>query len=222
MILMNFREHGRRDRPNRRPTKQKKYERSALILDILENTHSRKDKHKDKTIVQALGTTYLTLLELIPIEASSLTLMEELVLDKEHRSNVQTIIGRIPYDSLSNVAQVQLDEAIAKVVTDNEERYVEWLNKAPSISIRLHSLQVIKGIGPKAMEAILQARKGQKFTSFTDFEERTGVKDIKDLIISRIQQEIVDETERHHLFTRPPPKEDSYSKRHHGRKGSYY
>ncbi len=188
----------------------------------MENTHSRKDKHKDKTIVQALGTSYLTLLELIPVNASSLTLMDELILDKEHRSNVQTIIGRISYDSLSNVAQVQLDAAISKVVEDNEERYVEWLNKAPSISIRLHSLQIIKGIGPKAMESILQARKVKKFTSFADFEERTGVKDIKELIIARIQQEITDNTERHHLFTRPPPKEDSYTKRQHGRRGSFY
>ena len=221
MNLLSYRESGYRERPSRRPPKQKKYERSALILDILENTTNRKDKHKGKTIIQALGTTYLTLLEIIPINASSLTLMDEILLDKEHRSNVQTIIGRIPYDSLTNVAQVQLEDAITKIVEDNEARYVEWLNKAPPINIRLHSLQVIKGIGPKAMSSIIQSRKEEEFSSFKNFEERTGVKDIKDLIINRIQIEITDDTERHHLFSRPPPKIDERGRNQFNKRGNY-
>jgi putative nucleotide binding protein len=81
------------------------------------------------------------------------------------------------------------------------------LNQASPISIRLHSLHLLKGIGPKSLDIILKERKLVPFTSFEDFEERTKIKDITTLIKQRIIDEITSDEEKHRLFTRPMPKE---------------
>lgn len=195
-----------RDSSSRR---QKKYEETALVLDIIEGeVNTRNDKYKGQTIVQAIGTNYFSLLEIIPTdEIQSVRLMDEIVLGKEERAVVETIIGRISVNKLSNVAESSLEESIEKILDLKRERFVSWLNNAPAISIRLHSYQVINGIGPKGMKAALEARKQKEFASFEDFEERSGISNIKGLLKQRIFEELTDEEEKYHLFTRPAPKE---------------
>jgi putative nucleotide binding protein len=207
---MESRESDHQGRERHHLKKQKKYEETALILDIIEGEIStRKDKYKGQTIVQAIGTNYFSLLEFIPTEekVSTLVFLDKIELGKDERAEVETIIGRISYDKLTNVAEGQIEEAIDKILDQNQDRFVLWLNNAKAISIRLHSLQVIKGIGPKGLKMFLDARKQKEFESYDDFEERTGISDIKSLIKNRILEELKDEDEKYHLFTRPTPKE---------------
>ena len=214
-------------RPQRResnslpPRKTKKYEETALVLDIIEGEiNTRKDKYKGETIVQAIGTNYFSLLEFIPTdEVTTLLFMDEISLGKDERSVVNTIIGRISFDKLTSVAESQIEEAIDHILDAKKDKFLHWLNNAPAISIRLHSYQVIKGIGPKGMKTALSERKKGVFTSYEDFEDRTSISDIRGLLKQRILDELTQENEKYHLFTRSAPKEPTQKTRTYQRTG---
>ncbi len=215
VILMSYRRYNDRSRTQRNrndPRKRisdKKYEEEAIILDIIPvEFNKRRDRYKDEEIIQAMGTKWYTLLEVIPEDANGLSHHDLIKLNKENRNNIKTIIGRISYDDLSPVAEKNLLTVLDTLLNDNERYFVNWLNKIGPISIRLHSLHLIKGIGPKSLGIILKERKSQPFISYMDFEERTKIKDIKELIKQRIIDEIKGEDIKHYLFTRPHGKKD--------------
>jgi putative nucleotide binding protein len=158
-------------------------------------------------IVQAIGTFWFTLLEIIPNDENTIMLQDEITLSKDERSQVKTIIGRIIYENLTSIAELQLPIAIDTILETQSKRFLAWLNQSSPISIRLHSLHLLKGIGPKSLNTILQERKIVPFTSYEEFEERTKVKDIKALIKQRIIDEIMSDEEKHRLFTRPVSRE---------------
>ena len=86
------------------------------------------------------------------------------------------------FDDLTRVAELQFNDSFDKMIDDREAWYVNWLNKAMPISLRYHSLNLIDGIGPKYLKKILEVRKENEFLSFDDFENRTGISNIKNLI----------------------------------------
>jgi putative nucleotide binding protein len=196
------------DNRHKGPKKQKKYEENGIVLEVIPtDLNRRRDKYKDQPIVQAIGMSWFTLLEIIPIDENVIMLQDSIVLSKEERSQVKTIIGRINHENLTSIAELQLPIAIDSIIESQSKRFVSWLNQASPISIRLHSLHLLKGIGPKSLDIILKERKLVPFTSFEDFEERTKIKDIISLIKQRILDEIMSDEEKHRLFTRPMPKE---------------
>lgn len=213
-----------KERPSDDPHREKrskKYEEEAIILDVLlPNAMNRRDKYRNKTLAQAVGTKWFTLLELILKSDATVMLQDRVPLNKEERNIVETIVGRISYEKLTPLATQQLDIAVDKIVSERESEFVDWVNKATPVSIRLHSLQLIKGIGKKSRESILQQRKIKPFESFEDIEERTEVKDLKSLIVKRIIEEISTPDEKHRLFTREEKKESFGNRqRHHQRRG---
>ncbi|MCK5408927.1 MAG: DUF655 domain-containing protein, partial [Candidatus Heimdallarchaeota archaeon] len=68
------------------------------------------------------------------------------------------------------------------------------------ITNRIHSLQLIAGIGKKLMWEIIDDRKRLPFLSFSDIEERVKISDIRKMIMNRIMQEL-EEEQKHRLFT---------------------
>ncbi len=192
----------------------KKYEEKAIILDTFSpDINRRYEKYKGKLIAQAVGKTWFTLFELVIKEGYSIILQDEVNLNKDSREEVETIIGRIGYDKLTNIGTSQLEIIINKIIKEREDYFVKWFNKTPPISIRLHSLQLIKGIGPKLMQSILKEREKQPFTSFEDIQERVGISNIQNLIKQRILEEIMDPNEKHKLFTRQQKDKREYNKR---------
>ena len=162
----------------------------------------RRDKYQDQPIVQAIGMSWFTLLEIIPNDENTIMLQDHIKLSKDERNQVKTIIGRINHGNLTNIAENQLLISIDSILDIQAKRFVSWLNQSAPISIRLHSLHLLKGIGPKSLNIILQERKLVPFTSYEDFEERTKIKDIKSLLKQRILDEITNDEEKHRLFTR--------------------
>jgi len=206
---MSFNRRSRRDsrRDSRRRQSSKKYEEEAIVLEVISpDMNRRRGKYSDAHILQVVGTSWFTLLEIIPEDPNVIMLGDAIKLGKDERNKIKTIIGRIGYDDLTRVAELQLDETIDLILEKYEEKFVTWLNKSTPISLRLHSLHLIKGIGPKSLTKILNERKVRDFESYEDFEERTGVSHIKSLIKQRILDELTDPDEKHYLFTR------SYSK----------
>lgn len=207
---MSYRRLPNRGRERRGSSQKisKKYEETAIVLEIITpDRNRRKDKYRENTIIQAMGEFWFTLLEIIPNDENEVLLLDELVLSKEDRSNVQTIIGRLRYEELTPLAEIQLSLAIDKILEKQEKRFLTFINKASPISLRLHSLHLLKGIGPKSLTSILDERKIIPFSSYEEFEERTKVKDIKALLKERIKEEIQTEDIKHRLFTRDYPKE---------------
>lgn len=193
----------RRQRQPQKSRRQKKYEESAIVLDVIPaEINKRNDRYKDDPIIQAIGVNWFTLLEIVPNDDNTVNLMDTIELSKDNRDNIKTIIGRIKYDQLTHVAELQMMEAITKTIKESEERFVKWLNTTGPINIRLHTLQLIKGIGPKGLKEILDQRKINPFESYEDFCQRTSVGDIRELIKQRVVDEIMNEEEKHRLFTR--------------------
>ncbi len=204
------------DRSNKRPFKkyQKRYEEKGIILDIItSNTARRRDIPKGETRAHVLGSTWFTILEVCIKDGQNVLVMEKTSLNKEEETKIDKIVNRIAYDKLTTIGVKSLDRAIESILTDEEKRFITWINQSNAISIRLHKLQLIKGIGPKFMKLILEERKVVPFINYEDFEERTKVKDIKALIKQRILDEIRDSSVKYNLFTRSMPKTPSRRER---------
>jgi putative nucleotide binding protein len=73
---------------------------------------------------------------------------------------------------------------------------------AQAITPRMHSLELIPGIGKKYMWAILQAREQKPFGSFKEIQERTGIPGPIKLISKRIMEELLVTDPKYRLFTR--------------------
>lgn len=207
---MSERRYKDRHRSTRKPFRkfQKRYEEKAIVLDVLSSENiRRRDIAKGEIRVQVIGTTWFTLLEVTPDpEKERIMVQEHITLNRDEASKISKIVGRIEFQRLSNLGERGLDRAIDDILSMEEKRFITWINQAGAISIRLHKLQLIKGIGPKFMKSIITERKLIPFTSYSDFEDRTKIKDIKNLLKQRIVEEIKGETIKYYLFTRAIPK----------------
>lgn len=198
-----------RHRSTRKPFRkfQKRYEEKAIVLDVLSSENiRRRDIAKGEIRVQVIGTTWFTLLEVTPDPAKEKIMVQERIsLKRDDESKISKIVGRIDFQKLSNLGERGLERAIEDILSIEEKRFITWINQAEAISIRLHKLQLIKGIGPKFMNNIISERKLIPFTSYSDFEDRTKIKDIKNLLKQRIIDEIKGESIKYYLFTRAIP-----------------
>ena len=180
------------------------YEERVLILDIIDKENNTRTHKHNYTIIQTIGKKHFTLLELsLKNERTSTPLLSEINLENETNDTVTAIKKTIAHEKLTKVAQFQLGEAVEKIISENSAKFINFFNQAPSLSLRLHSLQLIKRIGPKARNSIIQARKEKLFNSFDDFTERTGINDIQGLLKNRVMLEIIESQHKHRLFTRP-------------------
>ena len=190
--------------PVTRTTQSKKVESRVLVLDYLpEGKGFGQDKQREP-IIQGIGTTWFTLLELITDRRGNFNQFEEILLPKEsEKSPIKQVKRRLSINDITNTGYQSLEEAVLKIINKNEKRFVSFFNKAQPITNRIHSLQLIPGIGKKLMWEILQTRKGMPFVSFSDIEERVKISDIQKMIQNRVMQEI-EEEEKHRLFTASP------------------
>lgn len=185
----------------------KKFEEYAYILDFLPHGHplDKRPLHLRKPIALSAGEDFFTLLELVPKENVVLTPEEKVFIGKGFRDKIDHINRRISYDELTSSAKNELVKVVEKIVLINEKRFVEVFNNAPPLTTRMHSLELIKGIGKRKLREILEERKKRAFESFKDIEERTGLRNVAGSVIERILEEM-EGRQRYYLFVRPAPK----------------
>ena len=87
------------------------------------------------------------------------------------------------------------------IVTENESKFVEYLNNAQPLTPRIHALELIPGIGKTYMKTMLEEREKKKFESYQDLQERVGFKEPIKHISERIMDEITGES-RMNLFVK--------------------
>ena len=94
----------------------------------------------------------------------------------------------------------KLKHAVETVVNREPARFIIFFNKAQPLSMRMHQLELLPGLGKKHMWEVLEARKEKPFESFEDIKNRVKLlPDPKSIIIKRILSEI-EGKEKYQIF----------------------
>ncbi|MFP3264845.1 MAG: DUF655 domain-containing protein [Acidilobus sp.] len=107
----------------------------------------------------------------------------------------------IRYSDLTEIAKRNLREAVRYIIKSNEKVFVEFFNRAEPINIRLHSIELLRGVGKKTLMAILDARARKPFESFEEIR-----KFLKDDPVEVLTDKIMEELEgrsKYNLFAAP-------------------
>jgi putative nucleotide binding protein len=183
--------------------KTEKKEVNAVVLDILQKGYANDPRpvYKREPLIQAVGIDQFKLLELVP-KSPTIGIHEKVYIGDEEREKIERVKRRLGYEELTPTARLELPYAVEKIVHENEGRFVQFFNKAISITPRLHMLHLLPGIGKKLMWEILAEREKKPFQSFEDIRQRikTITKPEK-MIINRILQEIEDPETKYRVFT---------------------
>ena len=108
---------------------------------------------------------------------------------------------RISYADLTNAAQNELPFTLENIINSREKDFIKFFNQAESISTRLHSLELLPGLGNKTMWNVLDERKKKPFESFHELTERVKtVHNPQKMIAGRIVVELQERYEKHKLF----------------------
>ncbi len=175
-------------------------EEYALVIDYLPTGKSF--SARSEPILQLLGETKFTLLEAVPKDGD-VKVGERLYIGKGERDKVSLIKSRLSYENLTEGAKNELHNAITTIIRGNEKRFVDFFNTASPLNIRMHSLELLPGIGKKHLAAIIDAREEKPFESFHDITNRVPLlQDPVKLLTERILLELKGDS-RFYILTRP-------------------
>ena len=179
----------------------RKYEEYAFVLDFDTRGKSSTVRGRDGIIVTAIGEDHLTLLEVLGIPNSIFEVGEKIFIVKEGSTKILSVLGKMDYDKISSSAQSELETVVENIVTINESKFVDYLNKAQPLTPRIHALELIPGIGKTYMKIMLEEREEKQFESYQDLQERVGFKEPVKHISERIMDEITGQS-RMNLFVK--------------------
>lgn len=168
----------------------KKYEEFARVLDFLPRGKSAVIKGREGPMVEAIGEERLTLLELLAMENQNFEVGENVKIGKEGREKIVSVLGKLTYEELSPEAKASLPVVVENLVKENEAKYVAYFNDLQPLTPRLHGLELIPGIGKTFMKEIVEMREKQLFSSFSDVQERVGLREPAKMITKRIIEEL--------------------------------
>ena len=182
-------------------TQLRKYEEYAYVLDFKSRSKSTTVRGRTGIIVIAIGEERLTLLEILGIENSTFDIGERIYIGKEGRTKVQSVLGKMAPNKISESIKNEVPIIIESIVTKNEKKFVGYINNAQPLTPRTHSLELIPGIGKTYMNIIIKEREKNPFESFYDIEKRTGLKEPIKHLSQRIIEEVLGET-RMNIFVK--------------------
>lgn len=187
------------------PMERKKYEEFAWVLDHLPQGKpgAAGSTYRAEPLIQALGETFFTLLEAVVIRNAAFTAHERVYVGKEQpRGKIIHITGRIGYEDLTSTSRAELPAVIDEIVKSQEARFVEFFNISTPVTPRMHSLELLPGIGKKYLWSIISARDRKPFDSFDDVQKRANIPNPAKLVSRRILEELSAE-QKYYIFTRP-------------------
>lgn len=173
----------------------------GYVLDFLPTGKSM-DRNREP-VAQIIGTKFFKLLEVTIKPGKTVSLEQKVSIGKDNRIEVDRIKTRLSVSELSNTARAELIPVLRKIVAEREPDFVNFFNKCGSVSIRLHQLELLPGVGKKHLEEILSERE-KPFKSFEDIKTRVPLlTDPASIIVQRINNEITG-IEKYYLFVKPP------------------
>jgi len=178
------------------------YEEHAYVLDYLPyGRSSDRSRHLVVPTVQIMGEQHFTLLEAELKVGATVIVPERIYIGRERREKIDRIISRISYEQLTANAKAEVGPLINELVKKQEKRFVDFFNNSQPVTPRMHSLELLPGIGKKSMWTIVNTRERKPFTSYKDIEEKTGLTDVQKMVAKRIFEELSTES-KYRLFTR--------------------
>lgn len=183
-----------------------KREENAVILDYL--PYGKSGEAQREPVVQLLGDLQFTLLEATPKAGLALNVGDKVYIGRGERDKITHIRGRILYNQLTNAAQQELERQIRTIVVNREPEFVQFLNRAGAISIRVHALEQLPTIGKKNLHHLLDERERKPFESFADAHARLPqLGDVAHIFVERIIRELKGD-EKYFLFVKLPSREE--------------
>jgi putative nucleotide binding protein len=178
------------------------YEEHAHVLDYLPYGRSAdKSRHLVVPTVQIMGEQFFTLLEAELKVGATVVVPERIYIGRERREKIDRIISRISYEQLTANAKAEVPPLIDELVKKQEKRFVDFFTNSQPVTPRMHSLELLPGIGKKSMWTIVNTREKKPFANYKDIEERTGLTDVRKILGKRIIEELSTES-KYRLFTR--------------------
>jgi putative nucleotide binding protein len=180
-------------------------EEYAIVLDFLQNGYPLDDRpsYKKSPIAQTLGKSKFTLLEIVPKPGIFLQPNEEIYIGEGKRDKVHHIVGKLKYEKLTGTGKDTLKAVIQNIVEKNPERFIQFFNKAQPLTMRMHQLELLPGLGKKHMWEIIEEREIEPFKDFEDIKKRVKLMpDPEKAIIKRIISEL-SEIQKHYVFVEP-------------------
>lgn len=182
---------------------KKSKEENAIVLDFLPHGYpfDKTPSHKKSAIVQALGAEHFVLLELVPKKEVFLQPYEQIYIGEGKRDQIHHIIGKLPASKLTAAAKSELEFVVKEIVDKNEAKFVNFFNTAGPLTMRMHQLELLPGLGKKHMWEILDKRSEKPFDSFAELKARVKLMpDPSKAIVKRILSEILGK-EKHNIFS---------------------
>ncbi|MDQ2049588.1 DUF655 domain-containing protein [Natronolimnohabitans sp. A-GB9] len=177
--------------------------RRAVVLDYLAHglSDDSRPQYEKSPAGYALETEDFELYQVAFDEDERLTIGSDVVIAPSEAREVVTEARRVDYEDLSSGAQSELEYVVADLVEENEERFVDFYNDAQPITLRLHQLNLLPGIGKKLRNGILDERKRKPFESFEELSERvSGLHDPDEILVERILEELRDDDLKYQTF----------------------
>lgn len=176
----------------------------AVVLDFLPRGRSDDDRpqYQRSPVALAVGVPSFGLYEMSLDDDSDITIGDRVVVapPDECDPGIQDV-NEIAYGDLTGGAQSELEYAVAEIVEDEEERFADYYSEAQPITLRLHQLDLLPGIGDTLRNAILDERKRGPFEGFADVEERVeGLHDAEEKVVERILEELRGDDVKYRAF----------------------
>jgi len=188
----------------RKDVDREKLEDYAYVLDFLPYGHpeNKRPLHRREPLAQIVGEKFFTLLEVSVKKDRNPLVADRVYIGKEldRRDVVNRIKRKLRYDELTATAKSELSYVLEQMVKKQEERFVEFFNKAEAITTKLHQLELLPGIGKKTMWAIIEERRREPFKSFEDITKRIKINPER-CIVQRIIYELQNPNTKYKLFT---------------------
>jgi putative nucleotide binding protein len=177
----------------------------AVVLDYLPHGRADDDRpqYQKPSLAYALGESDFRLVELTLGEDADVGIGDRVVIEPADERESVDRLRDIEYGDLSNSAVSELDYVVEELVEREEQRFVDFYNDAQPITLRLHQLNLLPGIGKKLRNNVLEERKREPFESFAELEERvSGLHNPKEVLVDRIIEELRDDDLKYKTFVR--------------------
>ncbi len=169
-----------------------------IVLDFL--LHGKPGDRRAEPLVQGIGDKYFNILEVVLKDDVNVKAGDKIYIGDDKREQVKYIRGRILYSDLTSFSKTEVDKIIEDIIDADEKRFVDFFNKSGSLSTRMHTLELLHGVGKKHLWEIIDERKTKPFETFKELHERVPMlSDPKKMVISRIMDEL-EEKDSHKLF----------------------
>ncbi len=176
-------------------------EEYGYILDVFEGERiirfrtfdgQLREKRFSGLIGQIIGEECFTLMEFEINRGVEVNHLERVYIGKGPRDKAIRFLRIIDYVDLTYRARENVPKAIEKIIKVNEDKWVGFYNTAGPLSMRTHTLELLKSIGKKRVFKIIEERQKREFDSFKDICERVGIDPIKALV-NRVIEEMTEE-----------------------------